>query len=159
MKTNNKFLVATLAVAATSLWPMSASAQTSVSVYGIIDAGARYASGLGLSGTSSPSASAANTTNLASGVDRSGRFGLSGSEELGDGYKAVFTLETDLYANIGSTDPNQGTSKDTAAANNHKLFERQSFVGLAGPFGRRLLGRQQSALRDISDESDAGGGR
>jgi len=134
-------------------------AQSNVTVYGIIDLGTRYASGLGLSATSSPSASSGNTDSLASGVDRSGRFGFGGSEDLSGGYRSVFTLETELYANTGSTNLNLGTAKDTSAANTDKLFERQAYVGLATPYGKILLGRQQSALRDVIDGIDAVDGR
>jgi predicted porin len=134
-------------------------AQTNVTVYGTIDLGARYGSGLGLSATSSPSASTGNTASLASGVDRSGRFGFAGSEDLGGGYKAVFTLETELYANTGSINPNLGTGKDTSATSADKFLERQSFVGLATPFGTVLFGRQQSVLRDFIDDIDAVDGR
>ncbi len=150
-----KHLTALLAI----LTGATAHAEPIVTVYGTIDAGARYASGLGLSATSSPSPTPGQTASLASGVDRSGRFGVAGNEVLGDGYKAVFALETELYANTGSIDPNLGAAKDTAAALANKVFERQSFVGLAGPFGQLLVGRQQSVLRDIIDDIDAVGGR
>lgn len=150
-----KYIAATIAALASGL----VHAQSSVTVYGILDVGARYSSGLGLSATSSPSASTGNTDALASGVDRSGRFGLTGSEDLGGGYKSVFTLETELYGNNGTTNPNLGTGKDTSAANVDKLFERQAFVGLTTPYGQVLFGRQQSLTRDIIDDIDAVNGR
>ena len=130
-----------------------------VTVYGVLDAGVRSSSGLGLSATSSPSASPTNTTALASGADRSGRWGITGGEVLSDGFKASFTLESDLYVNSGNTNPNLGAGKDTTAATTNKLFERLATVSLAGSFGKISLGRQQSALRDIIDDIDAIGGR
>lgn len=151
--------IRTIVAAVAALASSYAHAQSSVTVYGIIDLGARYASGLGLSATSSPSANAGNTASLASGVDRSGRFGFSGSEDLGGGYQSVFALETELYANTGSTNLNLGTAKDTSATGTDKLFERQAYVGLATPYGKVLLGRQQSAMRDIIDGIDAVDGR
>lgn len=152
---NIRTIVAAIAALASSF----AHAQQSVTVYGIIDLGARYASGLGLSATSSPSANAGNTESLASGVDRSGRFGFSGSEGLGGGYHSVFALETELYANTGSVNLNLGTAKDTSARGTDKIFERQAYVGLATPYGKVLFGRQQSAMRDIIDGIDAVDGR
>jgi predicted porin len=134
-------------------------AEPSVVVYGMIDLGARYSSGLSLSATSSPATNASNTESLASGVDRSGRFGLAGSEDLGAGYKSVFTLESDLYANTGNVNVNTGAGKDASSANTNKLFERQALVGLVAPFGSVLLGRQQNVLRDIIDDIDAVDGR
>lgn len=148
--------LAAMVVALTSSY---AHAQSNVSVYGVIDLGARYATGLGLSATSSPSANAGNTESMASGVDRSGRVGFTGREDLGAGYQSIFTLETELYANTGSTNLNLGTAKDPSASHTDKLFERQAFVGLATPYGQLLLGRQQSVLRDIIDDIDAIDGR
>jgi predicted porin len=132
---------------------------STISIYGLLDTGVRYSNGLGLSSTSSPAPSAASTTALSSGVDRSSRFGFRGQEDLGDGLKAVFTLESELYVNNGTNNPNTGTAKDTNATTANKLFNRQEFVGLAGDFGSILLGRQQSAIRDVIDNIDAVGGR
>jgi len=132
---------------------------TNISIYGVLDGGARYADGLSLSATSSPTASNSTTSGFANGIDRSGRFGFTGKGDLGDGYKALFTLESDVYLNTGSTNPNLGTGKDTSARTTNKIFERQATVGLATPYGQFLLGRQQSAIRDIIDDIDAIGGR
>jgi predicted porin len=138
---------------------LGAHAQFSTTIYGVLDAGVRYSDGLALSSTSSPSGSPESTTALANGVDRSGRWGFSGLEDLGGDYQALFTLESDLYINNGTTNPNIGTDKNTAAATSNKLFERQAFVGLGTPFGQVLLGRQQSVIRDIIDGIDAIDGR
>jgi predicted porin len=134
-------------------------AQTGTTIYGVLDAGVRYSDGLGLTATSSPSTSATSTTALANGVDRSGRFGFSGTEDLGDGYQALFKLESDLYLNTGSTNVNIGTDKNTAAATTNKFFEREASVGLATPYGSFIFGRQQSVIRDIIDDIDAINGR
>ena len=155
----NQKTLTSLAAAALALASGAVHAQSSVSIYGVLDAGVRYSNGLGLSTTSSPSPAAANTTALSSGVDRSGRLGFRGQEDLGDGLKAVFTLESELYLNNGTVNPNTGTGKDTSAATANKLFNRQAFAGLSGNFGTVLLGRQQSAIRDIIDNIDAVGGR
>jgi predicted porin len=149
----------TLIAAAALVACGAAHAQSSVTVYGVLDAGIRYSSGLGLSTTSSPSPSAGNTAAMESGVDRSGRLGFRGQEDLGDGLKALFTMESELYVNNGTVNPNTGTAKDTTATTANKLFNRQEYVGLSGKFGTVLLGRQQSAIRDIIDNIDAVGGR
>jgi predicted porin len=136
-----------------------AQTQSGVTIYGVLDAGVRYSDGLALSATSSPSGNPDSTTALANGVDRSGRFGFTGTEDLGGGYQALFKLESDLYLNTGSTNVNIGTDKDTAAATTNKLFEREASVGLATPFGSVIFGRQQSVIRDIIDDIDAIDGR
>ena len=62
------------------------------------------------------------------------RLGLLGSEDLGGGLRAVFTLEQGFAPDQGT--PNQG----------NRGFGRQAFVGLAGPWGSVTLGRQYSML-------------
>ena len=138
---------------------IAAQAQTSVAIFSVLDQGVRYSDGLGLSATSSPSAAATSTSAISNGVDRSGRFGLTGTEDLGDGYKALFNLESDLYLNIGSTNPNLGTDKNTAAATANKYFEREASFGLSTPYGKVLFGRQQGVIRDNIDDIDAINGR
>lgn len=138
---------------------LGAHAQFSTTIYGVLDVGVRNSDGLSLSSTSSPAPSAEKTTAEANGVDRSGRWGISGTEDLGEGYRTLFTLESDLYLNNGTTNPNIGTDKNTAASTANKLFERGAFVGLATPYGQVLLGRQQSLIRDIIDGIDAIDGR
>ncbi|WP_394792194.1 porin [Rhodoferax sp.] len=61
------------------------------------------------------------------------RWGMRGSEDLGDGYRTVFTLEA-------------GFAPDTGASNQGgRLFGRQAFVGLASPtWGTLSFGRQYS---------------
>jgi len=161
MNKNYNMIVATsIALACGAAHAQSdAPSPSSISIYGILDTGIRYSNGLGLSSTSSPAPSAASTTALSSGVDRSSRFGFRGQEDLGDGLKAVFTLESELYVNNGTNNPNTGTAKDTNATTANKLFNRQEFVGLEGDFGSILAGRQQSAIRDVIDNIDAVGGR
>ncbi|WP_084545002.1 porin [Derxia gummosa] len=62
------------------------------------------------------------------------RLGVRGSEDLGDGLKAVFTIE-------GGFAPDQGT-----AAQGGRLWGRQAFVGLQGDWGTLSLGRQYTML-------------
>ncbi|HEX8350788.1 MAG TPA: porin, partial [Hymenobacter sp.] len=78
----------------------AAMAQSTVTVYGLLDAGYNRVSGL-RNGT-------ANT--LASGIMEGSRFGLRGSEDMGGGYRAIFTLENRLELDTGSVSnrPNSG---------------------------------------------------
>jgi predicted porin len=64
-------------------------------------------------------------------------FGLRGSEDLGGGLKAIFTLESGFNINNGKF------------ANNNGMFNRQAFVGLSSSqFGTVTLGRQYDAAQD-----------
>ena len=79
-------LALTLAAAAGS-----AQAQNSVTVYGLIDAGVNYVNGQN-----------AAKTRLSSGVMEGSRWGFKGNEDLGGGYRTVFTLEGRFEADTGS---------------------------------------------------------
>jgi hypothetical protein len=50
-------------------------------------------------------------TTIASGIMEGSRFGLRGSEDIGGGYKAIFTLENRFELDTGSVTnrPNSGT--------------------------------------------------
>ena len=76
-------------------------AQSTVTLYGLLDGGYNRVSGL-KNGTAST---------LASGIMEGSRFGIRGSEDIGGGYKAIFTLENRLELDTGgvSNVPNSGT--------------------------------------------------
>lgn len=97
-----------------------AAAQTNVSVYGVVDAGIVYSKG-------GPAGSA---TKIDSGLSGGSRLGFRGSEDLGGGLSAIFTVENGFLSDTGGVD--QGGL----------LFGRQAFVGLKGNSGTLTLGRQ-----------------
>jgi len=91
------------ALSATALATSAAWAQAtppSVTVYGIVDAGVVHTTGL-----------ATNKNHLVSGIMEGSRFGLRGNEDLGGGYRAIFTLENRFEVNTGelSNRPPSGT--------------------------------------------------
>jgi GBP family porin len=106
-----------------------ASAQTNVTIYGIVDLGLDYNVGA----TGSAATGAASKLAMASGQTSGSRLGFKGSEDLGNGLSAIFTLEEGFNANDGS----QGYSG--------RLFGRQSWVGLSGNLGSVTIGRQYSS--------------
>ena len=63
-----------------------------VQLYGLVDAGITRVSGL----------AQGSVTQLASGVMEGSRWGLKGTEDLGGGYKAIFTLENRFEVDTGS---------------------------------------------------------
>lgn len=79
----------------------AAMAQSTVTLYGVVDAGYNRVSGM-RNGT---------VNSIASGIMEGSRFGLKGNEDLGGGYKAIFTLENRLELDTGgiSNTPNSGT--------------------------------------------------
>lgn len=98
-------------------------AQTSVTVYGIVDAG-----------ISSESYGKGTVNAVTSGQVYGDRLGFKGTEDLGGGLSALFTLESGFNINDGSM------------AQSGTLFNRQSFVGLSGHAGTVTLGRQYTTL-------------
>jgi predicted porin len=111
-----KSLLAIAAVAALGSLSSVAQAQSSVTLFGIVDAGFARVSG---------SNSKTGITN--SGLNSS-RLGFRGTEDLGGGLRAVFWIEGQL------------TNDDGNAAG--LTFQRRSYVGLAGGFGEVRIGRE-----------------
>lgn len=119
-----------IAVAAV-LAPAAAMADTSnVNVYGRLNASVDS-----LSGVTNQYTSAYVNTN-------SSRFGVKGSEDLGDGWKAIFQIET----NVNLTGTGRGGNGNAiATAGNFGAFGgqiRDTWVGLSTPMGTIQIGRQ-----------------
>ena len=119
-----KTLVAIAALAVVG----AASAQSSVTLYGRIDAS------IGSQRTTNNGNVAGATvdvgTQILAGAHTGNRWGMKGSEDLGGGLKAIFQLENGFSVDTG------------AAAQGGLLFGRQAYVGLTGGFGSLTVGRQ-----------------
>lgn len=103
-------------------------AQSNVVIYGVADLGVESAS---------ISNQAANMGNKTRVVSNSSHIGFKGEEDLGNGLKALFQLETALtYGN--NADTNGGTNGLNSAANFGA--SRDSFLGLSGAFGSVKVG-------------------
>lgn len=113
-----------LAAAVIGMTCATAFAQSNVTVYGIVDTGLVFARG----------GSAGSETKLESGVSTGSRLGFRGTEDLGGGLSALYTLEAGILADTGALD--QGGL----------LFGRQAFVGLKGGAGTVTLGRQYTPI-------------
>lgn len=113
-----------LALSAMTLCAGSAYADN-VTVYGIIDAGINYF-------TSAVDANGNKATQLKmdTGVSQGSRIGFKGTEDLGGGLKAIFTMEN-------------GFNLDDGTQGQGALFGRQAFVGLSDEkLGTLTMGRQ-----------------
>lgn len=166
-----------LTAAAFALLCSNATAQSTVQLYGLVDAGVTHVTGL----------KQGSVTQLASGIMEGSRWGLKGSEDLGNGYKALFTLESRLEVDTGAQSnrpisggqvpdriatpaalglPNALTpavaAVNASIANrvlgvnlNNALFDRQAYVGLVTPVGAVLAGRMYTPDYEVSAEFDA----
>jgi predicted porin len=110
-----------------TLHVVPAAAQSTVTLYGLVDAGVRYSTHANAAGDSQ--------YQVTSGASES-HFGFKGTEDLGGGTKAVFNLENRFFPNTGQSDPAYP-------------FFNTAFVGLqSDSFGRLTMGRQLNPLSD-----------
>jgi predicted porin len=132
-----KQIISPLVLSMATAFAGSAYAQQSggnnVTFYGVADAFVQSAR------------SDASLNRLQSGGLSGSRFGLRGSEDLGDGLRGIFTLEAGINLDDGTF--GQGGI----------AFGRQAFVGLQGGFGQLTLGRQYGSVYFVSNDFSAFG--
>ncbi|SAL27369.1 porin protein [Caballeronia peredens] len=134
---------AAVAVLAAS-FATAASAQSSVTLYGLVDAGLTYVNNVA-TGAPAGQPQKASLHALTSGNLQESRWGLRGSEDLGGGMKAIFTLENGFSVNSGEM------------GEGNKLFGRQAFVGVSSDVGTVTLGRQYDSVVDYLGPLSAAG--
>ncbi|WP_077000474.1 porin [Variovorax sp. KK3] len=121
-----------IVLAMSALAAGAASAQSSLTVFGVVDAGvSRYTTKSRSWGATPPQQVTQSQTALSSSGYNSSRFGFRGTEDLGGGLAASFWLESPVSNDSGAS----------AIAN----FGRRSTVSLSGPFGEVRLGRDYTA--------------
>lgn len=117
-----------LAGAAAALFVPLAHAQSSVTLYGLIDAGMMYTRNAG----------GAAQWRATSGTINGSRVGLRGNEDLGAGTNALFVLENGFNANNGTF------------GQDGKMFGRHAYMGLSGRrYGTLTFGRQYDSMVDF----------
>jgi predicted porin len=110
-------------------------AQSSVTLYGIADLWLGQSEAMGVNSV--------KQTKIDSGGVSTSRFGFKGTEDLGGGLKANFTLE-------------QGFNIDSGAQGTPGLaFNRYAYVGFSGGFGEVKLGKTGTAYDDIWGSGNA----
>ena len=112
-----------VALALFGAFAATAQAQSSVQIYGTIDAGLGKSTG--------------ETTKVTKRDNN--KLGFKGTEDLGNGLKAIFQLEIRYESDTG-----------TLESNSRPLFQGQSRVGLQGNFGTVRLGRGLTAFQEAS---------
>jgi predicted porin len=112
----------TTAVLAAGLCAGAASAQTNITLYGIVDTAFAHTNNVDTAGHS-----VTKMPTLTGSVPS--RLGFRGAEDLGNGLSAIFTLESGINMDVGTS--SQGG----------RLFGRQASVGLKGGWGTLQVGR------------------
>jgi len=107
-----------------------AAAQSSVTLFGVVDLAARYTK-----------ANGNDVKQLSNDGSSSSRLGVRGIEDLGGGLKAGFWLESALSADTGTTDAT-------------RFWARRATVSLMGEFGEVRLGRGKTSTRLVIDDFD-----
>jgi predicted porin len=132
-----------IALAIAGIVAAPAFAQSNVTVYGRVD----YA-WMTRSGDSGAINTKGSKDEMASGMQAGSRIGFKGSEDLGNGLKAIFEVE-------------QGLQSDSSAATGAGVFStlnRHSYVGLTGKYGTVVGGRLDGVRYGIFNAYDAFGG-
>ena len=151
------------ALAALGAFASAAQAQSSVTLYGTIDASVGYLGNMALTAPASTASIGAGpyalgatnnmqtvTNAINAGVLNTGNsigyidgaistslWGMKGTEDLGGGMKANFDLQGDAPSNNGQT-------------HQDGVFRRSAWVGLSGGWGEVKLGRQPNPLPEAS---------
>ena len=121
----------------------TASAQSSVTLFGVVDAALEHISNSG----------GASGTRMTQGGNTRSNIGLRGTEDLGGGLAASFWLEADVSVDDGTgsaTNTNNQSTGSTGGATG-LVWNARSTVSLSGGWGELRLGRDYSpAFRSLS---------
>jgi len=135
-----------LAVAAIGAFASAAQAQSSVTVYGILDVG--YIGSNVRTSATATGVSKTTTSQFGQSAEQTSRMGFKGTEDLGNGTSAFFTAEFQLYPEDQTLSGNS-TNKDANGANAQSggLLNRQTFVGLKkNGLGQAAVGLQYTPI-------------
>jgi predicted porin len=153
-----------LALAAMGAFAGAAQAQSSVTVYGVLDASytSIEASQTAVGATTATTQKVRNTVN-GDGALSTSRLGFRGVEDLGGGKSAQFVLEFDLI-NIGLGATGEGAAQASTAVSGASTSTgrgfgpRYSYIGLSDKgMGTLRLGRQENAIHGGIASNLAGG--
>ncbi len=121
-------------------------AQSNVTIYGIVDVGVE-----------SGNYGAGSQFRVQSGQASGSRLGFKGTEDLGGGLKANFTLETGFAldsAEFTAHSTNRAAGTGNQGATNTQVFARQAWAGLSGNFGSVNFGRQYTPIFWVAITAD-----
>ena len=100
-----------------------------VTLYGVIDTGFNWTQTKGSGFADATKNVTTDSFSMASGQNSGARFGLKGTEDLGDGWKVGFNLENSFNSDDGSLDKGG------------RLFHREALLFVQSPYGELSMGR------------------
>lgn len=140
-------LLALLCLAAATLPCAAQSAATTVQPYGLLSAGVVSGNGFTISDE--------RFTAFGEQLHSSNRWGLRGSEDLGQGLQMKFMLESSLSVRSGAAGQDAG---GTGVQGSGPLFDREAHLALSRPqWGSLRVGRSKNLLYELADSFDARG--
>jgi len=124
-----------VALALTTLSVGAAFAQSSVTIYGVLDVGIdNIHKNTGLTALNTPAA-ASTVTRVSPSTSTQSELGIKGVEDMGGGYKGNFVLEGQFSADTGAQN-----------GQDSRMWGRQAYIGLTMPIGEVRLGRQYAPI-------------
>ena len=151
------------AIAAVTAFAGAAQAQSSVTVYGLIDAGLGQSNttyGVGGANKAKQNFIGGLSSANGSGMEAGSRLGFRGIEDLGGGTTAGFVIEVGLNYNNAQSSTAQATTADaTTTLGNAALFgnTRQAYASLGNKqFGELRIGTQDSLAKNLLGSFDPG---
>ena len=140
-----------IASAALAMVAGTAQAQSSVTVYGVLDIGVSEVKNNVTSDAGVTTNNKISNTGNGDGSLATSRLGFRGTEDLGKGRKANFQLEYDLTdAGTGSTRGDGSTASLTTGSTFANLGARYSWVGLEdAKLGQLRLGQQETTMHSV----------
>lgn len=136
-----------LAIAAMTAFAGAAQAQSSVTVYGILDVGFTGADSKALPAAAGQQQQKKTSAQFGQSAETTSRLGFKGAEDLGGGLSGIFTAEFQLY-------PQEDRLSGTASGG---LINRQTFVGLKkNGIGQAAIGTQYTVVHQAVGATDPG---
>jgi predicted porin len=134
----NRKLMA-VAVASVLVAPAAFAQSGSVQLYGRLNGGLDYYKAPGATIGGAGAATDSSREGRFRVFDNSSRVGVRGTEDLGNGLKAIFQIETGVNIDNGQTQTGQGGQGNTSTGN---WGTRDTWGGLQAGWGRITYGRQ-----------------
>jgi len=153
------------AVAAVTAFAGAAQAQSSVTVYGLLDVGYQGANytlnnGTGVNTAALNAVQKTQTSAIGASAEQTSRLGFKGNEDMGGGLSSFFTIEMGLnptYSNLSGASSVSDALQHTSQGSGSAIDNRQTFVGLKkNGLGEFALGRQYTPVFNAGAVTDPG---